>query len=419
MSNKRPLRWLWPLACAGLLSQATIHMVRPVTTYKLIELDADGFIIGLVTGIYALLPLVLALVIGARAQVVWSFRGLMVSGLSLIVVGAGLLALIDEVIGIAMGSAVLGLGQLIFTLASQAAVARFTPAQYLDTAFGWYSAGLAGGQLVGPFIAGVMLGTDAASSEFRLEPINLTMWAGSILALIGIAFLYVHRAAFRGHGHRETRRPTGSTAEEHPSTESDRKASMSSILRFPRMKSHIFTSVTLLCVLDILSAFMPLLGEEAGISPFWVGALLSIRAGASIASRVLLPLLRRRWSRETLVLWTLWGAGIALAFMPFGLDQLWIALTLMVVSGLFLGLGHPLMMAVITESVPRSWTSTALTVRIMGNRLGQVIIPVTAGVVAVPLGPAGAVWAGCILLFASGAEKGLHRYRSGRGGDTG
>lgn len=421
MKGNRPLRWLWPLACAGLLSQATIHLVRPVTTYKLIELEASGVIIGLVTGVYALLPLLLALVVGARAHSAWSLRGLQVSGLGLIVAGAALLALIDYVVGIALGSAILGLGQLVFTLASQAAVARFTPAAQMDSAFGWYSAGLAGGQLIGPFIAGLLLSVDSTDAGYGLAPINITMWVGALLTLIGIGFMYVHRGAFRGRGPRESPRSRRSTSTQSASRiqeTPDGTPSMSRILGVSRMRSNIFTSIALLCVLDILSAFMPLLGEEAGISPFWVGVLLSVRAGASIASRVVLPLLRRRWSRDTLVLWTLWVSGVALALVPAGLVHLWIALSLMALSGFFLGLGHPLMMAVITESVPPSWASSALTVRIMGNRLGQVMIPIAAGLVAAPLGPGGAIWAGCALLFASGTEKGFHHRRSGRGGDT-
>lgn len=77
----------------------------------------------------------------------------------------------------------------------------------------------------------------------------------------------------------------------------------------------------------------------------------------------------------------------------------------MAAGGFTLGLGQPLTMSLVTQAVPADWRSSALAVRLMGNRAGQVVLPATAGLLAAPLGPAAAVWFACAVLAASGLER--------------
>ena len=39
------------------------------------------------------------------------------------------------------------------------------------------------------------------------------------------------------------------------------------------------------------------------------------------------------------------------------------------------------------------------------NRVGQVAMPVVAGLAAAPLGPAGGIWCACLILASSGTER--------------
>jgi MFS family permease len=85
----------------------------------------------------------------------------------------------------------------------------------------------------------------------------------------------------------------------------------------------------------------------------------------------------------------------------------------MAVGGFFLGLGQPLTMTLVVQSVPTAWRSTALAVRLLGNRLGQVALPVAAGAIATVVGPGGAIWFASALLLVSGAEKAIRRRPGG------
>src|SRR5699024_11928334 len=81
------------------------------------------------------------------------------------------------------------------------------------------------------------------------------------------------------------------------------------------------------------------------------------------------------------------------------------AFVLMAVGGCTLGLGQPLTMTMITQAVPRTWRSPALALRLMGNRIGQVVLPIAASAVAGPIGPAGGIWFACAILGVSGIER--------------
>jgi MFS family permease len=84
-------------------------------------------------------------------------------------------------------------------------------------------------------------------------------------------------------------------------------------------------------------------------------------------------------------------AGFAVATLPFA-SSFWVALVPIVVAGFALGLCQPLTMAWIATETSAESRGTAMSVRIAANRLGQVTVPATAGLVAGFAGTAGVLW---------------------------
>ncbi|MCM3688536.1 MFS transporter [Kocuria rosea] len=416
-ASARSGAWLWFLVIGALLTQTALNLVRPVTTYKLLALGADSVTVGLVTASYAVLPLATAMWLGRMTDRVRELRTMVVAGALVLSLGALGLAAAPGVALVAVASAVLGMGHLVFTIAGQAAVARYSPEGQLDKGFGWFTAAFSAGQLAGPLLAGLLLGSGngVASSE-RIADITLSLWIGAGLSLLVVPVMLL-RALAAGAGRGRAQRTDGAAAvQAHPATaeleavqEPAPRASMARILRVPGIPSHMLASLALLAMLDILTAFLPLVGERAGVSPAWVGALLAVRGGASILSRVLLPWLAHRMSRRAMLLVSLYGAGLALALPPAVIEMPWLAAVLLFVGGFCLGLGQPITMTLVSTAVPDSWRGSALAVRLVGNRVGQVAMPLLAGLVAAPLGPAGAIWFTCAVLVVSGAEKTARR----------
>lgn len=409
--------WLWFLVAGALLTQTALNLVRPVTTYKLLSLDADSVTVGLVTAAYAVVPLVTAMWLGRMTDRVRDLRTMVVVGALVLAFGAGALALAPSVALVAVASALLGMGHLVFTIAGQSAVARFSPPDQLDKGFGWFTAAFSAGQLVGPLLVGVLLGTgsDVASPE-RVADITLSLWIGAGLSVLVVPVMLLRRPASGAAGAPARNDDAAAAAQAAPATGelevvpgTAPRASMLRILEVPGIPSHMLASLALLAMLDILTAFLPLVGERAGVSPAWIGVLLAVRGGASIVSRVLLPWLAHRMSRRALLLVSLYGAGITLAVPPAVITVPWLAAVLLFVGGFCLGLGQPITMTLVSTAVPTSWRGSALAVRLVGNRAGQVAMPLLAGLVAAPLGPAGAIWSTCAVLLVSGLEKTVRR----------
>lgn len=399
-SRGNGLNWLWILIGAALLTQTALNLARPVVSYKVIALGGNATAVGLATAVYATLPVVAALWLGRVTDRRVSLGGLVVTGALLLSAASAMLALAPDLLWIGAASAVLGMGHLVFTIAGQTAIARYAPVSRLDAGFGWFTAAFSGGQLIGPLLAGLLLGHGPEpAGDGRMAAINSSLLLAAAIAAAAAPLMFAYAP---GAG-RQQERPgaQGAPAERGPLPAEPALR----ILRRPGVAWNMFAAMALLATIDILVAFLPLLAEERGVAPVVVGILLAVRACASIVSRLMLSWLLQRFSRHQLLVASLLGAGAALLFTPVLLESFWAAALALAVGGLLLGLGQPLTMSLITQAVRPESRGAALALRLLGNRVGQVGFPLAAGLLAAPLGPAGAVWFSCLVLGAAGAAK--------------
>jgi MFS family permease len=159
-------------------------------------------------------------------------------------------------------------------------------------------------------------------------------------------------------------------------------------LAVPGLPVAMVTSLTVIAAVDLLTVYLPLLGTERGIAASTIGALLVVRAAASMASRLFLTPLIRRFSRTRLLTWTIALAALSTGLLAVQMPT-WMVTVVMVLVGLGLGLGQPLTMAWVAEAAPAGVRATALSLRIAGNRLGQTLLPAGVGFVASGGGSAG------------------------------
>ena len=400
--------WLWMLVAFMFLSQTGLNLARPQMSYKLIALDASPFVIGLVTSAYAIVPVFAAISLGRLAERMERLKLMVVAGGALIALGTALLALAGDIVTVAVAGMVFGLGHLVSQIGIQSAVSRYSTDSMLDAGFGWTTAGLSAGQLLGPLLGGWVLGLHADPSVGeRLSDIALASWNGAGFALISLPLMLVPFAV------RRMPADTSQIDAPRPEAPDEGKPTTFKILRKPGVPSHMLASLAMLSITDILTSFLPLVGEEAGVGPLWIGILLAIRSLSSIVSRMLIRRLSARWYRTQLVIASLVLGAVTVAAVPLLITHLPVAAVLMLIGGFFLGLSQPLTMTMTIKTVPVQWRSSALAVRLTGNRVGQVVIPLAAGAVAAPLGPAGAIWFTCVLLAGSAAEKIVRYSRTG------
>ena len=271
----------------------------------------------------------------------------------------------------------------------QPLVARFSHHGNYDRRFAAYSFAASIGQMLGPAIGGLVAGGGTH------DEIGRAITLGSLLAL----FLLVPLALVRPPA--PTRLPTqpatpvapaplapAPTAGSAPSPTPARRLGLMEILRMPDVARAILVSTTVLSAIDIVIIYLPALGEERAWAASLVGGLLALRAGSSMATRLVLGWLAARFERRTILIWSMGISAASLLALPIAGPVPLIAL-LMIGAGAGLGIGQPLTMAWVAALAPAGVRATLLSVRVMGNSVGEVLLPVAAGSMAAVGGAAG------------------------------
>jgi len=373
-----PRRLLFALLAMG-VAQAAVYMVRPATSYRLLAYGEGPREVGLVAAAFALLPIFLAIPLGRLSDQ----RGapLLLVGCAVQTAGCLFLAVSTDTSTIAVASAVVGLGHLALALGAQDVIARESESARHDQHFGLLTAGVSLGQLVGPLLVGLVLGAGAAPSAASTTRV--------MLIAAGIAALATACAAVADLG-RSSVRPRAKA----------RRGSVRAIVSTRGVPAGIFASIAVLSAADVFTAYLPVIGESRDIGPRAIGGLLALRAAASIAARVGIGGIVRRVGRRLLISIGAIAAAVALMAMTVT-DDVWALAALCVVMGFGLGFGQPLSMTLVVQLVPEHARSTALAVRLTGNRIGQVATPAAAGVVAGSTGVSSVFWLLGALLVAS------------------
>ncbi len=91
MAADKLLPWAKPLLVSSTLTQATIYVLRPMITYRAIELDANSAQIGLIAALYALFPVLLALQYGSWVGKLGEAKFIIYGTLAMMVTSAALI----------------------------------------------------------------------------------------------------------------------------------------------------------------------------------------------------------------------------------------------------------------------------------------------------------------------------------------
>ncbi len=356
------------------LSTSAIAGTRPTTTYRALDLGATNFEVGLVQSAFSVLPALTAMVVGRwidRRGEGRTYAG----GLLALSIGGLLSALAGNLPMLALAQAIVGFGTITSLISGQASIAARAHQEDWNKRFGSYAACLSLGQLVGPSMAAAIqesaiVGRDGEQWVFVVAA-TLSMGAGLLTLVMPPA----------------PRPATGAGAE----PQARFLAAVGRVLRRPGMFSAMYVSIAVASTIDVLSAYLPVYGTVAGLPVALVGLLLSIRAGATMASRLMMDAILRRlsWQRAMVICLALSAVMLALipttAFPPF-------LVAIMVLLGLTIGMLQPMTISWIASRAAKGERGTALAVRLTGNRTSLLMVPAVMGAVAGSAGVAAVFW---------------------------
>jgi len=173
------------------------------------------------------------------------------------------------------------------------------------------------------------------------------------------------------------------------------------IIRRPGMLAAMFVSIVVLSAIDLLVAYLPLLGETKGLSVALVGLLLSVRAGTTLVSRLFMDRLLSRLGWVPVLAGSLAIAAIALICLPLTTVPV-LLVVLMGIVGLGIGFGQPMAVTFVASRATKEDRATATGVRLTANRVSLLFVPAVMGAVAGAAGVDIVFWILAVVL-ATGA----------------
>lgn len=373
--------WIRRLLWSSAITQGVIYVVRPMITYRALELNASPAIIGFIAALYALLPVLLALSFGRWVGVIGEGRFVIFGTLGMILSSATLLVA-QSIPLLALSASLAGLAHLACMVGGQTMVSlRSDPNKY-EANFGYYTFSASLGQMVGPLLGAIVAGTSGVLPESTGNAFMVAL-IFSVIALIPVM-------GWRNH------QPTVIAAK----SDVGALKSAGSLLKNKQVFAAIYTSLAISSVADVLIVFLPLYGSEKSFSALSIGVILSLRAGASMLSRLSLGTLSARYSTKNILIYSNLISILACAAIGFAPNP-WVLGFIVLIAGFSLGVGQPLTMSLVSQATKPEERALAVSTRLMGNRFGQFILPAGAGLLAAGTGSSGVFFALSILLLTT------------------
>jgi MFS family permease len=372
-------RLLAPLLANSVMVQATIGILRVTTSYRTLELGLPVVWLGVISASFALLPMFCAVALGRfidrgnDSQSAWIGTALM------LLAAVGFWAWSPSGFHLLAFTVVLGFAHMFCMAAHQMLAVRSAGLPGREVAFGHFMVAASIGQGLGPLVVGWLGGAATVPATGYLFGVGL------IAAALSLAVALTLRPAPRPVGHVSDAPPVA----------------VSTLVRMPGMFAVITASVVTVTALDLLVIYLPAIGAERQVGASDIGALLGIRAFAALVarafySRLLVGLGRRRLTLASLAVAAAAFVGLALPSLP----AMYLAV---VMIGLGLGIASTTTFSSVVDLAPAQARGTALSLRITGNRVGQVLVPFLASLIAAAIGTAGILLVIGLSLGASGA----------------
>ncbi|WP_432561713.1 MFS transporter [Kineococcus sp. SYSU DK003] len=351
------------LLAHSVLLQALSYALRPAVSYDVLHLDAGSSWLGVVAAAFALPPLLTALFAGNLNDRLGERTSLLLGSVACLLATSVCLLAGRTLVGLISGSVLLGLGMLFAIVGQQAWVMRAAGAGRLDSSFGLYTLATSSGQLLGPL---ALLLPGAGSADSASLPVVGPVLLVASLVCVGLA------AAVPA--------ADGRAARDVPAEE-EAPARPGELLRRRGVLRALATSSLVLASLDVTVAYLPLLAQERGLSPAWTAGLMVARGGATMVSRLGLSALTGALGRRRVLV-----AGSGFAALGLGTLALPAPAAVLLVSVLVYGLAagtvQPLTMSWMTLITSPRQRGVTASLRLVGNRVGQTLVPLVVGAVS-------------------------------------
>ena len=363
-------RTLIALIIGQICLHSTMAGVRMAAPLQVLRGSHSEWAVGVLMGLFAAAPVLLALAAGRLADRHGYHRPLRVAA-SLTMAG-GAFAVVASVwaahdfIALCVAATLTGAGANIGLIAIQRTAGRTASGTTeLRRVFSWLGLAPALSNVAGPVLAGVLIdlgGFSLAFGALMLLPLLGLWWSRRVPVEV-----LKPRAAGVHHG------------------------SSWGLLRTPGMRRLLLVNWLLSASWDVHTFVVPILGHERHFSASAIGLVLGIFAAMVALVRLLIPVLANRLRENQVLCGAMVWTGAVFAVYPF-VQSAWMMGVCAALLGLALGSVQPMIMTTLHQITPDQRHGEAIALRSMAINSSSAVMPLLFGVLGAALGAASLFW---------------------------
>lgn len=378
-------RWLPAYLPTLILINLTGHLAlsggRLSGSMFLLRSPGGETLVGVFMALFSVIPVVSSLAIGRWVDRAGSARVMRV-GIATVLVGAWLPVAFPSVPLILAMAVTVGFGFNVVTVAAQHSVGHLEtgsdPGRRLAH-FGWFALGHSASSALGPFVAGLLI--DHVGFRAAFGALGMASFAAALLVFT------------RARGLPGPRRAASSS---NPGGAVD-SPRVTDLLASAEMRRIYWVNMAFASGWDLFFVALPVVGHRLGYSASVIGTVFSMFAIGTFAARAAMPWLSRRVNE-----WQILRVALAMMVVVFLLlPWMQVAVLLMLaglVFGLAVGTSQPNILSLLHSAAPAGRGGEAVGLRSVLSNGCSVVVPLTFSAVVAPVGVAGLLVGGGVLL---------------------
>ncbi len=344
-----------------------VSAYRPLMSLYAKDLGASMVQIGLLSTSFSILPLFIALSLGVMIDRIGPKKPILLAALG-ITLSMTVLCVFPTLSALYVSQVVMGISQFVMFVALQNGICQSASSEHeMERFISRFSLFSSLGMLMGPVFGGYM------TDHLGYKTTFLLLACMAILTFM-TAWLVKYKVKL-------------TSSEPFSIRQVVIKQTYQGwlMLKIPNLGRAVLVSTFILVSLDLFNVYFPLFAQSIGLNASQIGWLLSAQAAASFFIRLIVPWLVVQYGRR-LILWLSMlvaavSYGIITVIHPFH----WLCL-ICILLGFGFGVSQPLTITLTYNAAPAGRTGEALAIRLVGGRLGQVVIPLTLAAMSQVLG---------------------------------
>lgn len=350
---------------------STMAGVRMASPLWVLQHRHSAWAVGVLMGLFAAAPIVLALHAGRLADRYGYHRPLYLAvGLTAAGGGSAVLATwcpapLDFLV-LCLAATLTGAGANFGLITIQRSAGRSAAdATALKRVFSWLGLAPALSNVAGPVLAGVLIdqgGFRVAFGALMLLPLLGLWWARRVPVEVPAA----------------------------PAPDARAQSSWD-LLRTPGVRRLLAVNWLLSTSWDVHAFVVPILGHERGFSASAIGLVLGVFAMAVAVVRLAIPVLAHRLREAQVLVGAMLFAGAVFAIYPL-VHSAWTMGACAVLLGLALGSVQPMIMTTLHQLTPHERHGEAIALRSMTINFSSAVMPLLFGFAGAALGAATLFW---------------------------